>query len=460
METADHENHKYLCWLNQVRGITRPMRFALLEAAAQRTLFDTDAAGGDRDTITVGGDRTSAARLLYTVPEEQLRLLCCDAFPAKGKGERAAELLLGARKREPDRVLEELQGAGITFISFLEEGFPMRLRKIPDPPSGLYCRGRMPADSEPAAAVIGARLASGYGRAQAKRFAWRLGSCGIPVISGMARGIDGIAQAAALDAGGTSYAVLGSGADICYPKDNRALYDRLLSEGGILSEYPPGTPPEAKLFPPRNRIISGLSDLILVIEARKKSGTLITVDMALEQGREVYALPGRVSDSLSEGCNRLIRQGAGVATCPEDILEFFFGAGNEDGGKEWDEQNAGSGRSAGSDRYTGLDKAVSSDRYTGTDKAASPDRYTGSDRPSGSAVVATQAQPPLEAAILRALSPEDALHLDRILESVNQELSKAGEGRIGLSALLAALMRLGKEGRIREEAAGYYMRIV
>ena len=152
------------------------------------------------------------------------------------------------------------------------------------------------------------------------------------MVSGMARGIDGIAQKAALEAGGASFAVLGCGVDICYPEENRELYDRLLQEGGILSEYPPGMPPEPKLFPPRNRIISGLSDLVLVIEARKKSGTLITVDMALEQGREVYALPGRVSDKLSDGCNRLIRQGAGVATCPEDILEFFFGTGETDYG--------------------------------------------------------------------------------------------------------------------------------
>ena len=151
-----------------------------------------------------------------------------------------------------------------------------------------------------------------------------MASRGITIISGMARGIDGIAQTAALDAGGRSYAVLGCGVDICYPEENRSLYDRLLQQGGILSEYPPGTPPEARLFPLRNRIISGLADAVLVIEARKKSGTLITVDMALEQGRDVFALPGRVSDSLSDGCNRLIRQGAAPATCPEDLLEYFF----------------------------------------------------------------------------------------------------------------------------------------
>ena len=188
----------------------------------------------------------------------------------------------------------------------------------------------MPLENEPAAAIIGARLASGYGREQARRFGRQIGARGISVISGMARGIDGIAQKAALDAGGRSYAVLGCGVDICYPEENRELYERLQQQGGVLSEYPPGMQPIAKLFPPRNRIISGLSDLVLVIEARKRSGTLITVDMALEQGREVYALPGRVSDSLSDGCNRLIRQGAGPATCPQDILEYFFGTGSEE----------------------------------------------------------------------------------------------------------------------------------
>ena len=141
------------------------------------------------------------------------------------------------------------------------------------------------------------------------------------IISGMARGIDGIGQRAALYAGGYSLGVLGCGVDVCYPRENREVYEQLLVKGGVCSEYPPGMEPRAVLFPPRNRIISGLCDGVLVIEAKGRSGTLITVDMALEQGREVYAVPGRATDALSEGCNRLIRQGAQLVMSPEELLE-------------------------------------------------------------------------------------------------------------------------------------------
>ena len=174
-------------------------------------------------------------------------------------------------------------------------------------------------------ALIGARACSGYGAYAAGEFGSKLAQVGIQIISGLAMGIDGISQEAALAAGGESFGVLGCGVDICYPKSNRAIYERCKIQGGILSEYPPGTKPAASLFPPRNRIISGLSDVVIVVEAREKSGTLITVDMALEQGREVFAVPGRITDSLSRGCNQLFRQGAGVAVSPVDILEALYG---------------------------------------------------------------------------------------------------------------------------------------
>ena len=147
-----------------------------------------------------------------------------------------------------------------------------------------------------------------------------MGSRGIQVISGMARGIDGISQNAALKAGGSSYGVMGCGVDICYPKSNQIVYDTLLKQGGVLSSYPPGTTPQANLFPPRNRIVSGLADVLVVIEARQRSGTSITVEMALEQGREIYAVPGRITDRLSDGCNKMIKEGAHVFLSPEDFL--------------------------------------------------------------------------------------------------------------------------------------------
>lgn len=212
---------------------------------------------------------------------------------------------------------------GIDFIPFFSGNYPEKLKTIPDPPFALYCIGDMPDETKPSVSIIGARNNSEYGRYAAKMFGDKLARMGVQIISGMARGIDGIGQQASIEAGGKTFAVLGSGVDICYPKDNVMLYDAIKSHGGIISEYPPGTQPKPQHFPPRNRIISGLSDVVLVIEARQKSGTFITVDMALEQGRDVFALPGRVCDSLSGGCNQLIKQGASIASAPEDIIEYL-----------------------------------------------------------------------------------------------------------------------------------------
>ena len=199
--------------------------------------------------------------------------------------------------------------------------YPKRLREIPNPPKELYVLGRVPEEQIPTVAIIGARDCSEYGKYVASCLGAALGRNGIQVVSGMARGIDGIGQEAALDSGGSSFAVLGCGVDICNPAGNRRLYEKLRTGGGILSEYPPGTPPLPRHFPPRNRIVSGLSDAVVVVEAREKSGTLITVDMALEQGREVYVVPGRVTDPLSRGCNRLLKLGAGLLLEQGEFVE-------------------------------------------------------------------------------------------------------------------------------------------
>lgn len=209
----------------------------------------------------------------------------------------------------------------IRILKREDRDYPQRLREIPKPPKELYVLGRLPREHIPSVAVIGARDCSEYGRYVAARLGSVFGRSGIQVISGMARGIDGIAQEAAVDAGGSSFAVLGSGVDVCYPAGNRRLYEKLKAAGGILSEYSEGTPAIARNFPARNRIVSGLADAVIVVEAREKSGTLITVDMALEQGREVYAVPGRTTDSLSVGCNRLIKLGAGVLLDTDEFLE-------------------------------------------------------------------------------------------------------------------------------------------
>ncbi len=217
---------------------------------------------------------------------------------------------------------EKLIEKGIRFFTCKDQEYPSRLRKLKHPPYGIYCIGNLPGEEKPAAAVIGARECSEYGSFVAKAFSGRMAEAGISVISGMARGIDGIAQQGAIDAGGATYAVLGCGVDICYPASNRRLYEEILAAGGgILSVFTPGTEPQKRNFPERNRIVAGLSDILLVVEARQKSGTWITVDMALEQGKSVYAVPGRLTDRLSDGCNLLIRQGAGIALSPEDLIQ-------------------------------------------------------------------------------------------------------------------------------------------
>lgn len=232
------------------------------------------------------------------------------------------------RQKKSGNLEEEYHSLGEKQIGLVlqeEEGFPRKLLEIPDPPYGLFYKGKLPEQKQPSVAVIGARECSEYGRFVAEELGRYLGSQGIQVISGMARGIDGISQQAALLAGGTSYGVLGCGVDICYPSQNRKLYEELIQKGGLLSTYAPGTKALPAYFPPRNRIVSGLADALIVIEARQKSGTLITVDMALEQGKDVYVVPGKITDRLSDGCNRLLTQGGGGVPVTGELYGGIFG---------------------------------------------------------------------------------------------------------------------------------------
>ncbi len=206
------------------------------------------------------------------------------------------------------------------YIARFEDDFPANLRFIPGCPAGIYVKGRLPDPEKKTVAIVGARECTQYGKNMAEYFASHLAAAGVQIVSGLARGVDGIAQRAALDAGGVSYGVLGFGVDMVYPKENKEIFDMIEERGGLISEHPSGTQPLKAYFASRNRIISGLCDLLLVIEARLQSGTAITVSNALEQGRDVYALPGRLTDALSAGCNKLIAEGAGVARSPDDIL--------------------------------------------------------------------------------------------------------------------------------------------
>lgn len=215
----------------------------------------------------------------------------------------------------------KLKKQGVDFIPKFHPSYPKRLRTIPDSPWAIYVIGKLPDERKLTVAVIGARECSAYGAYMAKELGGKLAVYGIQVVSGMAKGVDSISQKAALEEGGDVFSVLGSGVDVCYPPSSGQVYEQMKIHGGIISEYPPKTQPKPGNFPARNRIISGLSEVVVVVEAKEKSGTLITVDMALEQGREVYAVPGRVTDGLSKGCNQLIVDGAGVLFGVEEFIK-------------------------------------------------------------------------------------------------------------------------------------------
>ena len=222
---------------------------------------------------------------------------------------------------DPQKEYGKYREMGVQFVSCCQEGYPLLLREIYDYPLGLFYKGELPQKDEVCVAIVGARMCTQYGYDQAEALAQRLAQNHISVVSGLAAGIDGVAQNAALKAHGKSYGILGCGPDICYPRGNRFIYEALNKNGGILSEYCPGIPAVSWHFPARNRIISGLCKKIIVVEAKQKSGTLITADLALEQGRDVYAFPGRTKDETSRGCNWLIAQGAGIITDIEEFLE-------------------------------------------------------------------------------------------------------------------------------------------
>lgn len=231
---------------------------------------------------------------------------------------------LAACRREYDHLTLK----GIRFVTPLDSDYPQRLRNLYDYPMGLYVKGELPDDDLPAAAIIGARGCTDYGRQIARFMGRELARAGVQIISGLAEGIDGAGHQGALDAKGKTFGVLGCGIQICYPPNHYKLYEAMVQHGGILTELALNQPPMRFHFPMRNRIISGLSDVIIVMEAKEKSGSLITAELGLEQGKEIFALPGRITDVCSRGCNQLIAQGANILSEPEQIAEFL-GLGNK-----------------------------------------------------------------------------------------------------------------------------------
>ncbi len=220
---------------------------------------------------------------------------------------------------------EKFKEGVLDFTTIEDDRYPAVLKTVSDAPYGLYFRGNLPKEVSKGtariAAIVGARNCSAYGRLMAEQIGGVLAKAGYIVVSGMARGIDSASHRGCLASGGITLAVLGCGADICYPNESWELYDRIQEKGCIFSEQNPGAKPLAQYFPARNRIISGLASVTIVVEARLKSGSLITADFALEQGRDVYAVPGRLTDPMSAGCNQLIRQGAYICTGVQTLLE-------------------------------------------------------------------------------------------------------------------------------------------
>ena len=279
---------QYWVWLSELKGLRNQTRLALLRRFGDpESIFYADA---DELLLTEGVERS------------QLKLLKNhDLAPA-------------------DRILADCQRLDIQLLTFSDAAYPGRLKNIYDPPALLYCKGRLPLlDDLLCVAVVGTRDCTPYGVACAEKLG------GAAVVSGLAKGIDAAAIRGALRAGGVTVGVVGNGLDVYYPHESRYLYEDVASAGVLLSEYPPGTEPASGHFPVRNRIISGLSLAALVVEAPEKSCALITAATALEQGRDVFAVPGPIDAPASVGCNRLIRDGAGLVSDASDILREYEG---------------------------------------------------------------------------------------------------------------------------------------
>jgi DNA processing protein len=249
----------------------------------------------------------------WAAPAEELRV----ALESRSLSE-----LLAARSRiDPAGDLDRLRRLGISAVHPGHPSYPRLLAEISGRPSLLYVRGELAAADDTSVAIVGTRRATPYGRQAAERTAAELAQAGITVVSGLARGVDAAAHRAALEAGGRTIAVLGSGPDVIYPAEHRRLAEQILESGAILSEFPPGAKPDAQNFPARNRIVSGMTLGTLIVEAPARSGALITASFAADQGREVFVLPGSIFAQTSEGTNALLRDGARLVRDGADILE-------------------------------------------------------------------------------------------------------------------------------------------
>lgn len=234
----------------------------------------------------------------------------------------AQEAMRAARRRlDPDSLWEGVERAGFTILVYGRPGYPRPLTNLPEAPFVLYCRGRWTEADERAVALVGSRRADCFGLAAAERLARELAAAGVTVVSGLARGVDATAHRAALAGGGRTVAVLGSGLDVVYPPEHSRLAERVAAQGAVLSEFPPGTPPQPWHFPWRNRIIAGLAAAVVVVQAGERSGALSTADWALDQGREVFACPADLTKPAGAGNIRLLADGAGLCLSAAEVME-------------------------------------------------------------------------------------------------------------------------------------------
>jgi len=345
-----------------------------------------------------------AARVLH-LPLTELEAL---DLPAPS----AQFIASGEAGQTADQELERLAGTGAGIVTYHDEAYPMRLREIYDPPPLLWVRGEAGLLAKASLAVVGTRHPTPYGSGMAERLSRDLAGRGLVILSGMARGIDSAAHRGALEAKRPTIAVWGTGVDVIYPKENKSLAEQIVSTGGlILSELPLGTFPAPQNFPRRNRILSGMSIGVLVIEAGEYSGTRVTARCALEQNREVYAVPGNVTTRGAWGPNMLIKQGAKLTTCWEDV---------------WEE----------------LPTQIRLELEQSEGFA--------SEAVSEASLFEESPLPPTEARVLSVLRQDEALQMDEILEKLEQEMSS--------SEVFTALFELELAGRIRQLPGKNYVR--
>ncbi len=267
-------------------------------------------------TISYLLESLGTPRAVFEAKEEEL-----DKIPGIGKKKIRDIKKTLLSKEDIQKKIIKWESNGIRSLFIYEKDYPLTLSNIIDAPFVLYYKGRLPLDEVPSVAIVGARGCSDYGKNMAYRFGKELAMEGFQIISGMATGADNYGHMGALAGGGYTAGVLGCGVDICYPRTNITTYFEIQKKGCVISEVPPGTDPEPGFFPRRNRLISALADAVIIVEARERSGSLITADQALEQGKDVYAVPGRIGDPLSSGCLQLIKQGAYPLTDIKDIME-------------------------------------------------------------------------------------------------------------------------------------------